>query len=321
MSREIAKRDQGLFEDGKPIWCKQRTEPLEVMCLGLGRTGTTCKYLYNRSRKHAALYYHSLPFPSSDSLLKLTRPQSAMLEALSILGYGTAYNTRETARRHQMAFIGRMAEAKHSYNAQRWPPNIEQFESLWGEYRAISGDSVYPFAEEIIPLYPDAKIILTVREDEERWLKSFEETMWYHRNRWMTRILPYFDPVFAEISKLTAPFWKYLLDDDLPGQGIRWYREHNAMVQRLAGDRCLVFSVKEGWEPLCNFLGKEVPSVPFPNVNKVEEHRNIFSTARQDAVRKILKRLMARGALAAVVIGLIWWQRSRIGSVLRGLRR
>jgi hypothetical protein len=28
----------------------------------------------------------------------------------------------------------------------------------------------------------------------------------------------------------------------------------------------LVFNVKEGWEPLCQFLGKEVPTEPFPHV-------------------------------------------------------
>ena len=29
----------------------------------------------------------------------------------------------------------------------------------------------------------------------------------------------------------------------------------------------LVFSVRDGWEPLCAFLGRPVPDVPFPNIN------------------------------------------------------
>ena len=33
----------------------------------------------------------------------------------------------------------------------------------------------------------------------------------------------------------------------------------------------LVFNVKQGWEPLCTFLGKEVPAEPFPNVNESAE--------------------------------------------------
>ena len=33
-------------------------------------------------------------------------------------------------------------------------------------------------------------------------------------------------------------------------------------------DRLLVWNVKEGWEPLCTFLGKAIPNKPIPNDNK-----------------------------------------------------
>lgn len=32
-------------------------------------------------------------------------------------------------------------------------------------------------------------------------------------------------------------------------------------------DRLLEWSVDEGWEPLCKFLGKEIPDAPFPHAN------------------------------------------------------
>ena len=32
-------------------------------------------------------------------------------------------------------------------------------------------------------------------------------------------------------------------------------------------ERLLEWSVDEGWEPLCKFLGKPVPNEPFPRVN------------------------------------------------------
>lgn len=35
----------------------------------------------------------------------------------------------------------------------------------------------------------------------------------------------------------------------------------------VAKDRLLEWTVQEGWEPLCNFLEKEVPDEPFPHVN------------------------------------------------------
>lgn len=40
------------------------------------------------------------------------------------------------------------------------------------------------------------------------------------------------------------------------------------MVQRL-----LVFDVREGWAPLCDFLGFEVPDKPFPYLNEAREMR------------------------------------------------
>jgi hypothetical protein len=35
--------------------------------------------------------------------------------------------------------------------------------------------------------------------------------------------------------------------------------------------RLLVYEVKDGWEPLCAFLGATVPSAPFPKTNTTEE--------------------------------------------------
>jgi hypothetical protein len=45
------------------------------------------------------------------------------------------------------------------------------------------------------------------------------------------------------------------------------YKRHNQHVQEHVNkEQLLVFNVKEGWEPLCQFLGKEVPTEPFPHV-------------------------------------------------------
>ncbi|KAF2487430.1 hypothetical protein BDY17DRAFT_319975 [Neohortaea acidophila] len=215
MARQIAKRDQGLLDHGtKPRWCKQRTEPLEVLCLGLHRTGTTSMY-----------------------------------EAMEILGYGTLYNSREALRRNLCTFVGTMLTDKYEARGP-WPPRIEQFESLWGEYRAISGEVAYAFSEEIIPLYPDAKIILTVRDDEEKWFASSMNTSWYNNSHLFTRILYALDPNWVQIREYVGKMFKYFYRGDFPANGIRMYREHNAMVKRLGGDRVLVFNTKDGWGPL-----------------------------------------------------------------------
>jgi len=68
-------------------------------------------------------------------------------------------------------------------------------------------------------------------------------------------------------------------------------------------DRLLVFTVTEGWEPLCRFLGVPEPDEPFPNLND------------RAAIKKTIKGII-KGAYitlgmytagAAVVIGGLWW--------------
>lgn len=46
------------------------------------------------------------------------------------------------------------------------------------------------------------------------------------------------------------------------------YEAHIAKVKAtIPAEQLLVFNVKDGWAPLCNFLGKPVPEFPFPSVN------------------------------------------------------
>jgi hypothetical protein len=46
---------------------------------------------------------------------------------------------------------------------------------------------------------------------------------------------------------------------------------HKEVKEKCPKDKLLVFDVKEGWEPLCKFLGKPIPDVPFPNTNDTEQ--------------------------------------------------
>jgi hypothetical protein len=51
-----------------------------------------------------------------------------------------------------------------------------------------------------------------------------------------------------------------------------WYRNYNQQViDTIAPERLLVFHPKDGWEPLCAFLGVPVPAEPFPRVNSRDE--------------------------------------------------
>jgi len=47
----------------------------------------------------------------------------------------------------------------------------------------------------------------------------------------------------------------------------RWNEE---VKKRVPTERLLVYEVKQGWEPLCEFLGVEAPDKPFPHLNDTE---------------------------------------------------
>lgn len=50
---------------------------------------------------------------------------------------------------------------------------------------------------------------------------------------------------------------------------IRSYEEHNRRVREVVpSDRLLVYDVRDGWEPLCQFLDVDkCPEMPFPKTN------------------------------------------------------
>ena len=53
---------------------------------------------------------------------------------------------------------------------------------------------------------------------------------------------------------------------------VRFFNDWKAQVIRdLSADRLLVFEVKQGWAPLCKFLGVAQPEGPFPNTNDTKE--------------------------------------------------
>ena len=43
---------------------------------------------------------------------------------------------------------------------------------------------------------------------------------------------------------------------------------HNHRVRSIVpADKLLVCNVKRGWKPLCEFLGCDIPTIPFPHEN------------------------------------------------------
>ncbi len=90
------------------------------------------------------------------------------------------------------------------------------------------------------------------------------------------------------------------------------FAEHNREVQTtVPADRLLVFDVKQGWEPLCTFLGVPVPEGElFPHVNDAES----FQQRMQERfARELLERAWPIAAAVAAMGALFWiaWRARR----------
>ena len=66
---------------------------------------------------------------------------------------------------------------------------------------------------------------------------------------------------------------------DIKENRFQFYDDWNEFVQhKIPKDRLLVFNAKQGWGPLCEFLGKPIPEGPYPRAPNVSKMmRKLFS--------------------------------------------
>ena len=126
------------------------------------------------------------------------------------------------------------------------------------------------FWEEILEAYPDSKVILSERE-EDSWLKSAVNQLQVIEAVISRRFLCVLSPTSRKQLFVTYSVINALVGSANPKSAIilrQRYREHNHRVKSLVPpEKLLVYNVKQGWEPLCDFLGCEVPTIAFPHEN------------------------------------------------------
>ncbi|HKK93808.1 MAG TPA: sulfotransferase [Longimicrobiales bacterium] len=120
------------------------------------------------------------------------------------------------------------------------------------------------FFRELSEAYPDAKFVLSVRSPES-WAASFSETIYKlmaGRDEAPDDMKPWLDWATGVIEMTGFPAGL-----DIDGLEERYVAHNDAVRATIPDDRLLVYQVTEGWGPLCEFLGAEVPDEPFPRTN------------------------------------------------------
>jgi len=154
-------------------------------------------------------------------------------------------------------------------------------EAVWAEVFGDSRATVdWPggyFYRELIDAYPDAKVLLSVR-DPQAWERSFRETIWtMSHGRTLMPLLAHaraeIDPRWKRYLELVdRMFWgpqgTFAAGHAEPRQLIEQMLQHTVEVERaVPAERLLVWEVTDGWEPLCAFLELDVPDEPLPHAN------------------------------------------------------
>lgn len=205
--------------------------PLQVIGAGWGRTGT-------------------------ESLKK----------ALEMLGYQKCYHMFELMKEGSRLKYWEELEASRTTD----------FEALFEGYSAAVDFPAISYYKELMQKYPDAKVILTVR-DPDRWYESASKTILKRPPEFLfiaLRFLSFFSKKLGTFPKVFAYAERTVHKEMLEGRltdasflKAKLQEWNEAVIRTVPADRLLVYEVRDGWEPLCNFLGKPIPGMPFPRAN------------------------------------------------------
>ena len=127
------------------------------------------------------------------------------------------------------------------------------------------------FWEEILEAFPDCKVILSER-DKYSWLQSWVNQMkMYESNRFQTILRAMLSQTAKKFLVIVYSCVQASLGSMNPKSTCvfrKRYRMHNYRVKSIVlPEKLLVYNVKQGWKPLCDFLGCEVPKSAFPHEN------------------------------------------------------
>lgn len=151
------------------------------------------------------------------------------------------------------------------------------WDALFGEWDAIT-DGGSDFIEEIAAAYPEAKVVI-VRRDFDKWWASYESEC-------VDQLFSTVPTLFGGIiTSLTG--WRSFVGmrkvvlGTFGAQNAKQVRErakayytsfYDNIENSIPADRRFEYQLGSGWEPLCQFLGKDVPNVEFPRLNDAQAH-------------------------------------------------
>ena len=196
----------------------------------------------------------------------------SLAKALGILGL-TVYDHLEHRKFHYKQWVDLYGEGK-----------LPDFGHMYEGVDAVIGLPVAVVAfwyEEIYAAFPNAKVILSIRDNEDVLVQSWAKHIGYTTTYggygalgrvfldWLVRVFVH--KVHILMKSFIDPTCVAAFGSMNPKSTVvakKLYREQNKRVQEVTPkEKLLIYNVKKGWKPLCRILGGNVRDQEFPSVN------------------------------------------------------
>ena len=203
-----------------------------------------------------------------------------------------------------------MEALRAKYDGIGTPYGRKEFDRLLGHCQAVSDIPAVVFSEELIRAYPEAKVVLTLR-NVDAWHESNLKTMDALYSHPLVPSMMRLDRLFRTRARYSRPMfqklWHHFYEGDFKRNGRRVFEEHYARIRKLVPkERLLEYHVSEGWAPLCEFLDVPVPDVRFPSGNEISVFQGRFRSAFKYNMREVMTKF-ALVALLVLQAGLMIW--------------
>ncbi|KAB8270397.1 hypothetical protein BDV30DRAFT_229036 [Aspergillus minisclerotigenes] len=218
-------------------------------------------------------------------------------KALLKLGYSDVYH-------------GYTAATENPRDCEMW---LDAMAAKWDG--AVTDIPAAVFAKELIEAYPEAKVILTNR-NAEKWHRSVQTALLKNVFHPWSSVVDTLAILTRSPNRFTRKMFIRAFTDYFQGDfqlhGVSVYESHYKMVRKMVPrENLLEYQIEDGWEPLCKFLGKNIPSeVPFPNGNDTLETTNRIWALVNSECQRLL------GILLRVLATLVLLYTLRAGSII-----
>lgn len=204
--------------------------------------------------------------------------------------------------------------AKYMPSSDEKPLTRQEWDELLGQHMGVVDVPAAWFGPELAELYPSAKVIVTTR-DKKAWFRSCVAAFQHRKLTagwfmhavfktiffWDARMLE----LFRFMDRKQEDVWKFeWFEDGAEEKAIKAYdKYYDEVRERIPESKRIEFTVQDGWGPLCEHLGVEVPTtvvagetveLPFPRSNDAEAFLAMVAKKRSGAFVEALKDWVVR---------------------------